>query len=213
MKCPSLFVLLVSSLLPLAAADPIKRDFEADAVGQRPAGFEIARTGGGAEGKWVVRTEKGAAKNHVLAQEDADTTDNRFPVALLKDRTYKDVALSVRARPLSGHVDQGFGLVWRYRDASNYYVTRCNALEDNCRVYHVVNGSRRQFGTQDLKVATNAWHTVKVQAAGNHFVVFMDGNRIFDGTDDTFKEAGKVGLWTKADSVIEFDDFTAEGRD
>jgi hypothetical protein len=127
MKCPSLFVLLVSSLLPLAAADPIKRDFEADPVGQRPAGFEIARTGGGAEGKWVVRTEKGAAKN--------------------------------------------------------------------------------------LKVATNAWHTVKVQAAGNHFVVFMDGNRIFDGTEDTFKEAGKVGLWTKADSVIEFDDFTAEGRD
>ena len=103
--------------------------------------------------------------------------------------------------------------ITRYRDANNYYVTRCNALEDNCRVYHVVNGSRRQFGTQDLKVATNTWHTVKVQASGNHFVVFMDGNRVFDGTDDTFKEAGKVGLWTKADSIIEFDDLSVEGRD
>jgi len=214
MKGPSGFVLLVSSLLSLAAAaDPANRDFEADAVGQPPAGFEFARTGGGAEGKWAVRTEKGAGQNHVLAQESADTTDNRFPVAVLKDRTYKDVALNVRARPLSGHVDQGFGLVWRYKDANNYYVTRCNALEDNCRVYHVVNGSRRQFGNQDLKVATNTWHTVKVQATGNRFVVFFDGNRVFDGTDDTFKEAGRVGLWTKADSVIEFDDFTVEGRD
>ena len=91
-------------------------------------------------------------------------------------------------------------------------MTRCNALEDNCRIYHVVNGSRRQFGNQGLKVTTNTWHTMRVQATGNRFV-FFDGNRVFDGTDDTFKEAGKVGLWTKADSVIEFDDFTVEGRD
>jgi hypothetical protein len=214
MKCPLLFVLLVSSALPLgAAAAPAKQDFEADAVGRPPAGFVFARTGGGAEGTWVVRIEKGADKNHVLVQESADTTDNRFPVAVLKDGTYKDLALSVRARPLSGRVDQAFGLVWRYRDANNYYVTRCNALEGNCRIYHVVDGSRRQFGNQDLKVATHTWHTVKVQATGNHFLVFMDGNRVFDGTDDTLKEAGKVGLWTKADSVVEFDDFTFEERD
>jgi hypothetical protein len=212
MKRLASVVFLVSCFLPLAAA-AAQRDFEADAVGQPPAGFEFARTGGGAEGKWLVRIEKGADKNHVLVQESGDTTDNRFPVAVLKDGTYKDVTLSVRARPLSGRVDQGFGLVWRYRDANNYYVTRCNAREDNCRVYHLVNGSRRQFGTQDLKVATNTWHTVKVQVSGNSFVVFMDGNRVFDATDDTFKEAGKVGLWTKADSVIEFDDLSVEGRE
>lgn len=213
MKHPSSFVLLVSSFIALAATPPAKRDFEVDAVGQPPAGFEFARTGSGAEGKWVVRAEKGADKNHVLAQESADPTDNRFPVAVLKDGTYRDVALSVRARTLSGHVDQGFGLVWRYKDANNYYMTRCNALEDNCRLYHVVNGSRRQFGNLDLKVSRNAWHTMKLEAMGSHFVVFFDGNRVFDGTDDTFKEAGKAGVWTKADSVIEFDDFTIQGRD
>src|SRR6185369_6391677 len=147
------------------------RDFEADAIGQPPAGFEFARTGSGAEGRWIVRTEKGAEKNHVLAQDSTDTTDNRFPVAVLEEGTYKDVALSVRARPLAGHVDQGFGLVWRYRDANNYYVTRCNADEDNCTIYHTVDGKRRSFLSQGVPVAKNTWHTLRVEATGTHFVV------------------------------------------
>ena len=117
------------------------------------------------------------------------------------------MTLSVRARPLAGSVDQGFGLVWRYRDANNYYITRCNALEDNCTIYHVVNGSRRPFQNQNVKVATKAWHTLKMEARGNHFVVWFDGEKVLDAHDDTF-QSGRVGLWTKADSVIEFDDLT-----
>src|SRR5919197_6336426 len=187
------------------AARVMKRDFESDAVRSPSAGFEFARTSSGAEGKWVVRVEKGGTANHVLVQESADRTDYRFPVAVLKDGAYKDVVLSVRARPLSGEVDQAFGLVWRYKDPNNYYVTRCNALEDNCRIYHVVGGSRRQFGGQSVKVSKNAWHTMKLEASGNRFAVFYDGTKVYEGTDDTFKEAGKVGLWTKADSVTEFD--------
>jgi hypothetical protein len=214
MTHPSGLVLLASAVLGLAAAaGPAKRDFEADAVGQPPAGFELARTGGGAEGKWVVRTEKGADKNHVLVQESADPTDYRFPVAVLKEGVYTNVTLSVRARPLSGEVDQGFGLVWRYKDANNYYITRCNADEDNCTIYHTVGGRRRAFLNQSVKVAKSTWHTLKVEATGDHFVVWYDGNKVLDAKDETFKDAGKVGLWTKADSVIEFDDFTVEGRD
>jgi hypothetical protein len=214
MKRHSLFLLLAGSIIPLAAAaDATKRDFETDAVGQPPPGFEFARTGGGAEGKWVVRTEKGAGKNHVLVQESTDTTDYRFPLAVLKDGVYKDVILGVRARPLSGEVDQGFGLVWRYKDADDYYITRCNADEDNCTVYHTVAGKRRAFLNQNVKVAKNTWHTLKMEATGDHFVVWYDGNKVLDARDETFKDAGKVGLWTKADSVIEFDDFTVEGRD
>jgi hypothetical protein len=207
-------LLAVAASLPavVAGTESLKRDFESDAVGQPPAGFEFGRTGQGTEGKWVVRVEKGGTTNHVLLQESADRTDYRFPVAVLKDGAFKDVVLSVRARPLTGEVDQGFGLVWRYQDANNYYITRCNALEDNCRIYHVVKGSRRQFGGQNVKVGKNAWHTLGLEAAGNHFAVTYDGNKVYDGTDETFKEAGKVGLWTKADSVIEFDDFTVEGR-
>lgn len=213
MKPHSLLVIVVCSLgVPAIAAETVKKDFESDAVGAPPAGFEFGRTGGGAEGKWVVRVEKGGTKNHVLVQESADKTDNRFPVAVLKDGTYKDVTLSVRARPLAGEVDQGIGLVWRYKDANNYYITRCNALEDNCRIYHVVKGNRVQFGSQNVKVAKNTWHTLKLEAAGNRFMIFFDGNKVLDTTDETFKDAGKVGLWTKADSVIEFDNLGVEGR-
>ena len=213
MKRHALLVLVVyASLCFAAAADSVKRDFEADPVGQPPAGFEFARTGGGAEGKWVVRVEKGADRNHVLVQESADPTDYRFPVAVLKEGAYKDVTLSVRARPLSGQVDQGFGLVWRYKDANNYYVTRCNADEDNCTIYHTVAGRRRAFLNHDVKVPTNKWHILKMEAVGAHFTVWYDGNKVLDATDETFKDAGKVGLWTKADSVVEFDDFVVDGR-
>jgi hypothetical protein len=213
MKPRTVLIWVVCSIASLVAtAALVKRDFESDALGAPPAGFEFGRTGGGAEGKWVVRIEKGADKNHVLVQESADTTDYRFPVAVLKEGSYKDVTLTVRARPLSGKVDQGFGLVWRYKDVNNYYITRCNADEDNCTIYHTVNGRRRAFLNQSIKVATNTWHTLKLEAVGDHFTVWYDGNRVLDAKDDTFKEAGKVGLWTKADSVIEFDDFTVEGH-
>ncbi len=187
-----------------------KLTFDQDSVGSPPAGFEFARTGQGAEGKWIVRGDTDKPSNHVLVQESADPTDYRFPLAVVKEGSYKNVTLSVRARPISGEVDQGFGMVWRYKDANNYYVTRCNADEDNCTIYHTVAGRRRPFQNKSVKVAKNTWHTLKLEAAGNHFVVWFDGKKVLDATDDTFKDAGKVGLWTKADSVIQFDDFTIE---
>lgn len=211
MKTRAIFIACAIATVA-AAAEPIKREFEADAVGGVPAGFEFARTGGGGDGKWVVRVEKGADKNHVLVQESADPTDHRFPVAVLKDGVFKDVTLSVRARPLSGQVDQGFGLVWRYKDANNYYITRCNADEDNCTIYHTVKGHRQAFLNQSVKVAKNAWHTLKLEATRDHFVVTYDGHEVLDAKDETLKDAGRVGLWTKADSVIEFDDFSVEPR-
>ena len=187
-------------------------DFERDTPGSAPAGFEFARTGHGPEGKWLVQADKDDPKNKVLAQTSADATDYRFPLAIVKDGSWTDVTLGVRARPVSGEVDQGFGLVWRYRDADNYYVTRCNADEDNCTIYHVVKGSRRSFQNKSVKVAKNTWHTLKVVAAGDHFVVTFDGRQVLDARDGTFKDAGKVGLWTKADSVIQFDDFAVSGK-
>jgi hypothetical protein len=203
---------LAAACLP--AQGPVVKtfDFNGDAAGAPPSGFEFARTGGGAEGKWVVRDDKDTPGNRVLVQESADATDYRFPLAVVKEGSYKDVTLTVRARPVSGDVDQGFGMVWRYKDANNYYITRCNADEDNCTIYHTVAGRRRPFQNKPIKVAKAAWHTLKMEATGNHFVVWFDGTKVLDATDDTFKDAGRVGLWTKADSVIQFDDFTIEGR-
>ena len=201
---------LVAAVVAMMA-QTTKVDFEKDQVGKAPVGFSFALTGQGKPGAWIVKKDDPAHGN-VLVQTDGDTTDNRFPVAVYNDFTAKDVDLSVRFKAISGRGDQGAGLVWRYRDQNNYYITRCNALEDNCTIYHVVNGRRLAFQNKNVKVATNVWHTLKVEAAGDHFVVTYDGNKVLDATDQTFKDAGKVGLWTKADSVMAFDDFTISGR-
>jgi len=188
-----------------------KVDFEKDEVGKAPAGFSFALTGQGRPGVWVVKKEDQAHGN-VLVQTDADKTDYRFPLAVYNDFSAKDVTLTVQFKPISGRGDQGAGLVWRYQDQNNYYLTRCNALEDNCTIYHVVKGNRRAFSNKNVKVASNIWHTLKLQAAGDHFVVTYDGQTVLDTKDTTFAAAGKVGLWTKADSVIEFDEFTIDGH-
>jgi hypothetical protein len=194
-----------------AAGQSAKVDFEKDDAGKPPTGFSFALTGKGRPGVWIVKKDDQAHGN-VLVQTDADTTDYRFPVAVYDSVTAKDVDLSVQFKAISGRGDQGAGLVWRYRDQDNYYITRCNALEDNCTIYHVVNGRRVAFLNQGVKVASNVWHTLKVDAAAEHFVVTFDGRKVLDAKDATFKDAGKVGLRTKADSVVAFDDFSIAPR-
>jgi hypothetical protein len=189
----------------------MKLDFETDEVGKSPKGFSFALTGQGKPGLWIVRKDDQAHGN-VLVQTDADKTDYRFPVAVYDNFSAKDVDLSVQFKALSGRGDQGAGIVWRYRDQNNYYVTRCNALEDNCTIYHVINGRRVAFLNQNVKVASNVWHALRVEAMGEHFVVTYDGKKVLDAKDGSFKDAGKVGLWTKADSVIAFDDFSIAQR-
>src|SRR5436305_13236815 len=125
-------------------AQAITLNFEKDGVGKTPDGFSFAVTGQGRPGAWVVRPGD-AAHGNVLVQTDADKTDYRFPVAFYNSFEAADVTVSVQFKALSGTGDQGAGLVWRYRDKDNYYVTRCNALEDNCTMYHVVKGRRQAF--------------------------------------------------------------------
>ena len=188
---------------------PVIHNFDADAAGGTPPGFEFGRTGGGAQGKWIVKEEKDApSAPNVLAQVDADATDYRFPVAFTGPEM-KDLRLSVKCKPVSGKVDQGCGLVFRLKDADNYYITRANALESNVRLYHVVKGRRIQFAGWNGKVASGVWHDLSVEAKGDHFQVSFDGKKVMDAHDKTFPDAGKFGLWTKADSVIYFDDLTA----
>ena len=209
-RCAAIPVAFAVSVA-VTLAQNAKLDFEKDAVGQPPRGFSFALTGQGKPGAWVVKRDD-AAHGNVLVQSDADRTDYRFPVAVYNDFVANDVDLSVQFKAISGKGDQGAGLVWRYRDQNNYYITRCNALEDNCTIYHVVNGRRQAFQNQNVKVASGVWHTLRVEAQADHFVVTYDGMKVLDAKDQTFKDAGKVGLWTKADSVMAFDDFMINGR-
>ena len=186
-------------------------NFDRDAAGKPPDGFTSALTGQGTIGQWVVMKEATApSQPNVLAQTSQDKTDYRFPIAMAEGTSYKDLALSVRFKAISGKVDQGAGLVFRLKDKDNYYIVRANALEDNFRLYHVVNGRRVQFAGADFKVSSQEWHEIKVEARGDEFKCSYDGQPKFSAKDSTFKDAGKIGLWTKADSVIYFDDLTVQ---
>jgi hypothetical protein len=187
--------------------------FDKDKADAAPAGFSFGRTGEGREGAWVVKAMKDSpSAGNVLAQTDADTTDFRFPVAVADAVSLADVAVAVKCKPVSGKVDEACGLVARYQDPNNYYVTRANALEGNVRFYYVKDGKRQQVASWSGRVAKNKWHSYKLEAKGDHFVVTFDGKKVLDLKDKTFAQAGKVGLWTKADSVTYFDNFTVEPR-
>lgn len=202
---------VMSMMMGVVMATNATLDFERDEVGKPPTGFSFALTGQGKPGVWIVRKDDQAHGN-VLVQTDGDTTGYRFPVAVYDAVTAKDLDLSVQFKAISGKGDQGAGLVWRYRDRNNYYIARCNALEDNCTIYRVVNGRRQEFLNHSVKVPSKVWHTLKVEATGDHFVVTYDGTKVLDAKDATFKDAGKAGLWTKADSVIAFDALSVISR-
>jgi len=191
--------------------------FDQDTVGAQPKGFSTALTGQGKPGVWVVITDsQSPERGNVLAQTDADSTDYRFPVCVLDGVSARDVDLSVKFKPVSGRGDQAAGLVWRYRDRDNYYIVRANALEHNVVLYKVQNGRRtdlplkgvgRTYGKK-ITVPSGVWSTLRVVAAGQTFRVCFNGEELYEVDDTTFGDAGKVGVWTKADSVTYFDDLS-----
>jgi len=186
-------------------------DFDMNQVDEAPEGFSFARTGTGRVGRWVVRAEKGAPSGaNVLAQLDNDATDFRFPLAVANEPKLRDLRLSVRCKLVTGTVDQACGLVVRYQDENNYYLTRANALEQNVRFYKVVNGNRQQLASWDGSVISGVWHELRVDAQADHFTVFWDGQPALNVRDQAFSTAGNVGVWTKADSVTYFDDLHVE---
>jgi len=193
---------LVALALTSGAAPPdrpAKRiwDFERDEPGKIAGGFTNEA------GRWVVARD---GQGRVLAQE-AESDDDTFNVALAEGTKAKDLDLSVRLRAVAGKLDQGGGLVWRAKDARNYYIARYNPLEDNFRVYKVEAGKRTMF--RDAKVAGDTgWHTLRVTMFGPRITCYLDGKALLEAEDSTFPDAGRVGLWSKADARSYFDDLT-----
>jgi hypothetical protein len=172
--------------------------------GAPPPGWTATQTGSGTA-KWVIEKDDSApSKPNVLKQSGQAT----FPVCFKNDTNIKDGFVEMKFKPIAGKEDQGGGVIWRVRDSNNYYVARANALEDNVTIYHTVNGRRIAFKNFNTKVKSGVWHTLRVDFEGNKFAVTFDGNKVIEAMDGTFANAGKVGVWTKSDSVILFDDFT-----
>jgi hypothetical protein len=199
-------------MLARAAAADMKITFDETNPGELPKGWEAGITGKGAA-KWEVVADDTAPSRFKVLKQSGEAT---FCWAAKTDAHIKDGFVEVKFKPVNGREDQAGGIVWRFQDKDNYYVVRGNALEDNVVLYKTVNGKRsslqvkgRMFGYgMDTKVPKGKWSTLRVEFHGNLFTVVFNGKKLFEVEDDSFKGAGAVGLWTKADSVTLFDDFT-----
>ena len=212
MRRSAMTLFLSAAVLVVSAAAAEKertlRFGKAD-LGRAPAGWTVDRTGKGEGSVWkVVADATAPSGGGVALAQTAESPDKMFNLCVFDDGRWKDVELRVAFKAVRGKLDQGGGLVWRYRDADNYYVARMNPLEDNLRLYKVVDGKRTQLETkEELKVPANEWHTLGVAMKGDRIEVRLDGKKYLEAADTTFPTAGKVGLWSKADAQTYFDDF------
>jgi Domain of Unknown Function (DUF1080) len=196
-------ILLLSALGMIRAADDTRKtwDFQSDEPGKMARGFS------GEVGTWEVALD---GENHVLAQK-AKNPDDAFNVALVNDLRFKDVDLTVRLKAVAGELDQGGGVVWRAKDKDNYYIARYNPLEDNFRVYKVEEGKRTQFQSARIP-GDKEWHTLRVTMTGRRITCYFDDKKYLEADDATFPEAGRIGLWSKADAQSYFDDLAVAGQ-
>jgi len=184
-------------------------NFEADAVGAPPKGWTATKTGTG-DPKWTVEQDETAPSHSKIVKQSGRAS---YPVLLKNDTNIKDGFIEMKFKAVAGAEDRAAGLVWRAKDANNYYIVRANALEDNVVLYKTVNGVRRAldiigrkggYGV-DISVPSNHWLSLRVEFKGSHFTTIYNGRKLFEVEDQTFARAGMVGLWTKADSITLFD--------
>jgi hypothetical protein len=201
-------VLTAAMITAATAALADSENFDQTPAGSLPSNWGCGVTGKGSP-IWKVEADGSApSQPNVLKQSGSGT----FPWCVKKDVSIKDGYAEVQFKPLEGREDDAVGVVWRWKDGDNYYVARANALENNVTIFQTVKGTRRQFKSVNMKVSSNQWHTLRVDFEGNRFKVVFDGKVALEATDDTFKDPGAVGVWTKADSVTAFDDFSFGGK-
>ncbi len=185
--------------------------FESNEIDALPLGWSQYFTGKGDTTEWKILDDEG---NKVLAQLSADNPNYHFNEIVFDGFEAKNADLEVKIKGVRGKMDQGGGFVWRFIDADNYYVVRANPLEDNVVLYKVENGKRtdlplidkgKTYGTE-VEHLGSGWNVLKLAILDNIFTVYLNGKEIFRVKDETFVNAGKIGLWTKADAVTYFDD-------
>jgi hypothetical protein len=205
---------LCAVLCLLAACDPAPAPGRAETISFATSkgldDFEFAATGSAAAGEWsIVRNDAIQA----LAQTGKDSADDRFPLAIYRPFSGRNVYVSTRFMPMSGNIDRAGGVAVRLSPAGDYYLARANALENNVRFYRVIAGKRQMIAGVDANVASRTWHTLGVAARDDRFIILFNGRELFGATDGTIPGPGKVGLWTKADSVTWFESINIKSLD
>lgn len=208
------WIIIATVLLLLEGNDMSNHaaSFESTQIGTTPEGWTSTLTGSG-NPKWTVESDRSApSKLSVLRQSGRAT----YPLLLKNETNIKDGFIEVKFKAIAGSQDRAAGIVWRAKDANNYYVLRANALENNVVLYKTVGGVRSELDIVGRKggygvsvpVPANTWHTLRVEFKASQFSASFNGRQLFEVEDSTFTDAGKVGLWTKADSVTLFDQVT-----
>ena len=194
--------LAMAALATAAQAETV--GFDGDPAGSLPAGWMCGSTGGGTP-RWAAEADPTApSRPNVLKQSGKGA----FPWCVKQGASLADGVVEVKFKPLTGREDQAGGVVWRWKDGDNYYVARANALENNVSLYYTERGSRRTIKYVDAPVPGNAWHTLRAEFKGTRIRVLLDGKAYIELDDSHIAGAGAVGVWTKADSVTAFDDFS-----
>ncbi|MBI3863813.1 MAG: hypothetical protein HY290_18140 [Planctomycetia bacterium] len=203
--------LLTLCLLGADKPDAMRWNFEDAKVGELPKDWSAAKTGEGEGSVWKLQADESApAGSKVLTQTSSAGANAFFNLCVADKSKFGDVDLSVSIKALTGKIDQGGGLVWRYQDAKNYYIARLNPLEGDFRLFKVINGKRTQIGaTIEADEPAGKWHAIRVVHRGSAIQCYLSGKLRIEAQDDALKEPGKVGLWSKADAVSSFDDVTA----
>ena len=202
----ALLTVLLAGTTALGAAT--NTTFDKEKPGSAPKGWTTGNTGKG-EFKWTIEKDDSApSKPQVLKQ----SATGDYPWAVKDGTSLTDGFIEVKFKPISGEEDQAAGLVWRFKDGNNYYIARANALENNVSIYYTKDGKRKTIKYVDAddfggSVKLGTWHTLRVEFQGQKAIVLLDGKKAIDIEDDHISGAGRVGLWTKADSVTAFDDF------
>ena len=194
--------LLVAAGIALAADAAAPNAWDKADVGKVPTGWKSLSTGEKAETKWVLKADKD--KGLALTQT-GESPGAVFNLCVADEPSVADLEATVSFSALAGKKDQGGGLVWRFLDEKNYYIARMNPLEDNFRLYKVVDGARKQLATvEELVIKANTWHTMTIRMKGDKIECLLDGKKHLTATDATFTKPGRVGFWTKADAVTAF---------
>jgi hypothetical protein len=180
--------------------------FAENRIGMPPADFDLGVTGHGRPGTWTIVRDETAAGGLAIEQSSDDPTDDRFDFAVYQSLSLKNLAASTRFKLITGTLKRA-GLVFRFQNASNYYVLCANALEGRVDVFRVQGGEMKRVSGTDADVVLNHWQTLKLVANGDQFDVSLDNTSLFTVWDQTFLTDGRVGLWTQEDNLTRFDQF------
>jgi len=177
----------------------------ANEIGAPPTGFDLSPSGEGKQGQWTVVRDATAKAGLAIEQAGAQTTEDRFPLAIYKPASLKNAEISLRLNAAGGKSDQGGGVALRLSSPQDYYLVQLDVQRDGALFSRVSNGASEEIVAVDADIASHSWHTLTVRAKDDEFVVLLDGIWMFTAFDKTLSQAGRIALWTEGDSVTRFD--------